>query len=137
MEATTPTTLPPIITDAIALANSTSIGGQPAILANIALANQIFQISLAQDALLLQQRAMGLIVTAATARCVNLITTATEAGDDGTKRVREALDSLKLVFEEMKHANQELVENLQKRSQELTKETKTNAPAPGSKPSAA
>lgn len=65
--------LPENIVDAIAVSNATSIGEQPAILANLALANQIFNINLAQQNALANQQMVFQIELAALAKCVQVI----------------------------------------------------------------
>jgi hypothetical protein len=66
--------LPDEIVQAIAISNAKSIGEQPAILANMALANQILNQNLQQQNLIAQQQAMNQIVMATMAKCVALIT---------------------------------------------------------------
>lgn len=71
--------LPDEIVQSIAISNSKSIGEQPAILANLALANQILNNNLASQMFITQQQAMNQITQATVARVVSLI-----LGDDGT-----------------------------------------------------
>ena len=70
--------LPDEIVQSIAISNAKSIGEQPAILANLALANQILNTNLQQQMVISNQQAMNQIVMATMARCVTLI-----VGDDG------------------------------------------------------
>jgi hypothetical protein len=65
--------LPPGIAEAIAVANATSIGEQPAILANLALANQIANANLAQQYALANQQALFQVQLAMLAKCVEVI----------------------------------------------------------------
>jgi hypothetical protein len=65
--------LPPDIVEAIAIANAKSIGEQPAILANLALANQIFNTNLAQQNAIASQQALFQVTLAATAKCADMI----------------------------------------------------------------
>lgn len=89
--------LPDDIVQSIAISNATSIGSQPAILANLALANQIFNQSLQQQLAISYQQATHLITLAAVARCVNLITTDTAAAPGSADRLQELLAMLKTV----------------------------------------
>lgn len=65
--------LPPDVIQAIAISNAKSIGEQPAVLANLALAQQIFNQNMQQQIALSQQQAMNQVQMAAAARCVTLI----------------------------------------------------------------
>jgi hypothetical protein len=65
--------LPNEIVQAIAISNAKSIGEQPAILANLALAQQIFNQNMQQQIALSQQQAMNQIQMAAAAKCVAII----------------------------------------------------------------
>jgi hypothetical protein len=65
--------LPADILEAIAVSNAKSIGEQPAILANLALANQIANINLAQQQALTAQQAMLQLTLATVAKCVEVI----------------------------------------------------------------
>jgi DNA-binding transcriptional regulator YdaS (Cro superfamily) len=66
--------LPEEIIQSIAIANAKSIGEQPAILANLALANQILNQNLQHQTQIAQQQAFNQIAMATTAKCVSLIT---------------------------------------------------------------
>jgi hypothetical protein len=68
--------LPDDIVQAIAISNAKSIGEQPAILANLALAQQIFNQNMQQQISLSQQQAMNQVQMAAAAKCVALIESA-------------------------------------------------------------
>ncbi|MFC7519344.1 FAD-binding monooxygenase [Xanthomonas populi] len=65
--------LPADIIQAIAISNAKSIGEQPAVLANLALAQQIFNQNMQQQISLSQQQAMNQVQMAAAARCVAMI----------------------------------------------------------------
>lgn len=65
--------LPPDIVQAIAISNAKSIGEQPAVLANLALAQQIFNQNMQQQIALSQQQAMNQVHMATAARAVTLI----------------------------------------------------------------
>jgi len=66
--------LPEEIVQSIAISNAKSIGEQPAILANLALANQILNQNLQHQTQIAQQQAFNQIAMATTAKCVSLIT---------------------------------------------------------------
>src|SRR5512140_3183966 len=72
--------LPADVLQAIAVSNAKSIGEQPAILANLALANQIANINLAQQQALTAQQAMLQLTVATVAKAVEII-----AGIDPSK----------------------------------------------------
>lgn len=65
--------LPKDIVDAIAMSNAMSVGEQPAILANLALADQIFNLNLAQQNALVNQQVIFQIELAALAKCVQVL----------------------------------------------------------------
>lgn len=83
--------LPDEIVQSIAIANAKSIGEQPAILANLALANQILNNNLQQQMLISNQQAMNQITMATMAKCVTLIV----GGKSDSTAVKELLDFLK------------------------------------------
>ena len=76
--------LPDEIVQAIAISNAKSIGEQPAVLANLALANQILNNNLQQQMFISSQQAMNQIVMATMAKCVTLIVGADDAGASAT-----------------------------------------------------
>lgn len=65
--------LPQDIVQSIAISNAKAIGEQPAILANLALAQQIFNQNMQQQISLGQQQAMNQVQMAAAAKCVSII----------------------------------------------------------------
>ncbi|MFL6628035.1 MAG: FAD-binding monooxygenase [Burkholderiaceae bacterium] len=65
--------LPAEIIQAIAISNAKSIGEQPAVLANLALAQQIFNQNMQQQIALSQQQAMNQIQMAAAAKYASMI----------------------------------------------------------------
>lgn len=91
--------LPDSIVQSIAISNAKSIGAQPAILANLALANQIFNTNLQQQMALASQQALNQLVLAITAKCVSLICadglSASGEGQDKIATVRELVGVLK------------------------------------------
>ncbi|MEM9216678.1 MAG: FAD-binding monooxygenase [Cyanobacteria bacterium P01_F01_bin.150] len=68
------TGLPEEILEAIAVSNAKSIGEQPAILSNLALANEIANVNLSQQNALSNQQAMFQLQYATIAKCVEIIT---------------------------------------------------------------
>lgn len=88
--------LPAEIIQSIAISNAKSIGEQPAILANLALANQILNNNLQQQMFISNQQAMNQIVMATMAKCVTLIVS-DDKTPDSAKSVKEILDLLKSV----------------------------------------
>lgn len=85
--------LPAEIVQSIAISNAKSIGEQPAILANLALANQILNNNLQQQMFISNQQAMNQIVMATMAKCVTLIVDSNGKGDPVA--VKEILNFLK------------------------------------------
>lgn len=85
--------LPDSIVQSIAISNAKSIGEQPAILANLALANQILNNNLQQQMLISNQQAMNQITMATMAKCVTLIVGGDGKGDPNS--IKELLDFLK------------------------------------------
>ncbi|HEY8880573.1 MAG TPA: FAD-binding monooxygenase [Roseateles sp.] len=71
--------LPADVVQAIAISNAKSIGEQPAVLANLALAQQIFNQNMQQQIALSQQQAMNQVHMATAARAVTLIEQAGQA----------------------------------------------------------
>lgn len=68
-----PEGLPENILEAIAVSNAKSIAEQPAILANLALANQIANNNLAQQQAIAAQQAMMNVTMATVSKCVEII----------------------------------------------------------------
>ena len=66
--------LPSSIVESIAISNAKSIGEQPAILANMALANQILNNNLQQQITISQQQAMSQLTMATLSKCISVIT---------------------------------------------------------------
>lgn len=71
---TEPAGLPPEVVESISIASASSIGEQPAVLANLALANQIANLNLAQQQALSAHQAMTQLSMATVAKCVEIIT---------------------------------------------------------------
>ncbi|RTL42007.1 MAG: FAD-binding monooxygenase [Burkholderiales bacterium] len=72
--------LPAEIVQAIAISNAKSIGEQPAVLANLALAQQIFNQNMQQQIALSQQQAMNQVHMATAATTASLIAQAGQGG---------------------------------------------------------
>ncbi|GHH57387.1 MULTISPECIES: FAD-binding monooxygenase [Gammaproteobacteria] len=91
--------LPADVIQAIAISNAKSIGEQPAVLANLALAQQIFNQNLQQQISLSQQQAMNQVQMAAAAKCVALIETAGGCKNQGT--IDKMVLDMERIFNEM------------------------------------
>lgn len=89
--------LPNEIVQAIAISNAKSIGEQPAILANLALSNQILNNNLAQQMQLSQQAAINQITLATMSRCVAVITN----GNEDPKSAGELLEKLEQLLKQV------------------------------------
>lgn len=86
--------LPDSIVQSIAISNAKSIGEQPAILANLALANQILNNNLQQQMIISTQQAMSQILMATMAKCVTSIIDGDGSGSSGAA-VAELLKTMK------------------------------------------
>lgn len=97
-------TLPSEVVQAIAISNAKSIGEQPAILANLALAQQIFNQNLQQQIALSQQQAMNQVQMAAAAKSVAVIENSDncknqEAIDQMLKDIEKIIRSMDLLHD--------------------------------------
>ncbi len=81
--------LPADITEALAIVNAASIGGQPAILANLALANQIFNLNLAQQNAIAAQQAMYQLAIVTVGKTVDAISAADLSDPQAVDRLKE------------------------------------------------
>lgn len=79
--------LPDDIVSAIAISNAKSIGEQPAILANLALANQIANTNLMQQNAIQNQQAMFQLQLATVAKCVELIAAINPTNSNATDQI--------------------------------------------------
>ena len=88
--------MPNEIVQSIAIANAKSIGEQPAILANMALANQILNNNLAQQIQISQQQAMSQLSMAALSKCIAVITSndGGETNKDFYKEMKDLVEML-------------------------------------------
>jgi hypothetical protein len=98
--AQTASSLPGDIAQSIAISNAKSIGEQPAILANLALAQQIFNQNMRQQIALSEQQAMNQIRLAAVAKCVAMIDNLTEASQ---ATMEKAGADIKTILQVMEH----------------------------------
>ena len=99
--------LPEQIVESIAIGNAKSIGEQPAILANLALANQVFNTNLQQLIMLNHMQAMNQLTLAVLARCVSLISTNHAGSVDSSKELTAALETLNKFTEAAKKTMQD------------------------------
>lgn len=88
--------LPKEIVESIAIANAKSIGEQPAILANMALANQILNNNLQQQISISQQQAMNQLSMAALSKCIAVITS-TDGGGESAEAFKDAQKLIKIL----------------------------------------
>ncbi|GLQ98827.1 FAD-binding monooxygenase [Dyella mobilis] len=93
-----PAQLPEDIVQSIAIANAKSIGEQPAILANLALAQQIFNQNMQQQISISQQQAMNQVQMAAAAKCVAMIES---AGCKNQSSIEKMEKDIEKIIEEM------------------------------------
>ncbi|MCH6257815.1 hypothetical protein MLD52_14755 [Puniceicoccaceae bacterium K14] len=92
--------LPSEIIESIAISNAKSIGEQPAILANLALANQILNNNLQQQISINQQQAMSQLSMAALSKCIAVITS-----DSSNSADPEAFDDMKKLIQMLANNN--------------------------------
>lgn len=100
MPADSGSSLPTEIVQSIAISNAKSIGEQPAILANLALANQILNINLQNQMSISNQQAMNQIVMATMAKCVTLI-----VGGDGKDASAASVKDMMEVLKTFQHTH--------------------------------
>ncbi len=96
--------LPEDIVEAIAISNAKSIGEQPAILANLALANAIANLNLSQQNAINNQQAMFQLQMATVAKCVEIITSIdpnNPKANDQIEMYRKLMDQLVDIFQKM------------------------------------
>ncbi|GKS92440.1 FAD-binding monooxygenase [Acidovorax sp. SUPP2539] len=93
--------LPADVIQAIAISNAKSIGEQPAILANLALAQQIFNQNMQQQIALSQQQAMNQVQMAAAAKCVTMIEKSDgKQGEPSMERILKDIQEFMKVIQE-------------------------------------
>lgn len=88
--------LPDEIVEAIAISNAKSIGEQPAILANLALANQIANTNLAQQNALQNQQAMFTVQLAMVAKFVELIARVDPSNPSAAEQMQSYKDLMQM-----------------------------------------
>lgn len=79
--------LPEDIVESIAISNAKSIGERPAILSNLALANEIANVNIAQQNAIANQQAMYQLQMAAVSKCVELIVSIDSNSDKAEKQI--------------------------------------------------
>jgi Killing trait len=89
--------LPEDIVEAIAVSNAKSIGEQPAILSNLALANEIANVNLSQQNSIANQQAMFQLQMATVAKCVELIVNI----DPNNPKASDQIEMYKKLMEQM------------------------------------
>lgn len=94
--------LPDQIVESIAISNAKSIGEQPAILSNLALANQVLNTSMQQQMILSQQQTMNQIMMATLAKCVSIITNGGRLSLEDSKEFAAAVDAMNKIYEASK-----------------------------------
>ncbi|MBX3660671.1 MAG: R body protein [Ramlibacter sp.] len=102
--------LPADVVQAIAISNAQSIGEQPAILANMALANQVLNNNLQQQMLISQQQAMNQLAMATLAKAVSMILSVDSGPGAPAGNVKLALElvaSMKQQFVDMQATMQQ------------------------------
>jgi hypothetical protein len=86
--------LPDEIVQSIAISNAKSLEAQPAILANLELAQQVFNQNLRQQNAVAQQQAMNLIRLAVVAKCVSMIESADGNDDSAIEKIGRNAEKL-------------------------------------------
>jgi len=84
--------LPDSIAESIAVSNANSIGEQPAILANLALANQIFNANLAQQNAIQNQQAIFYLQLATIAKSIELVMAIDPKDPNAVERLKMCRD---------------------------------------------
>ncbi len=114
--ATSEGKLPEEVVEAIALSNAFTIGEQPAVLANLALANKIFSANLAQQNAIVNQQVIFQVEFAALAKCLQIILdmspTEPEAVERFTARILEMFEQFHSKVEERFAASQKQMSEL-------------------------
>ncbi len=108
--------LPEDVVEAIALSNAFAVGEQPAILANLALANKIFTANLAQQNAIVNQQVIFQVEFAALAKCLQVLLdinpTEPEAIERVTSRILEMFEQFNSKVEERFVAAQKQLNDL-------------------------
>ncbi len=93
--------LPPDIIEAIAVSNAKSIGEQPAILANLALANQIANTNLSQQNAISNQQAMFQLQMATLSKCVEVILGTDASSTQAMRQMKEFQEFFSQIMEQL------------------------------------
>ena len=99
--------IPDDIVEAIAISNAKAIGEQPAILANLALANQINNNNLAQQNALANQQALFQLQMATIAKCVDIIAAIDPAKAGALNQLESYKNLLAMVLNNINKAGQQ------------------------------
>jgi hypothetical protein len=97
--------LPSDIIEAIAVSNAKSIGEQPAILSNLALANQIANCNLAQQNAISNQQAMFQLQMATLSKCVEVILGADPSSSKSAQQMKALQEFFAQVVSQMSTMN--------------------------------
>jgi len=97
----TDSSLPSDVVEAIAISNAKSIGEQPAILANLALSQQIFNQNMQQQIALSQQSAMNQVQMAAAAKCVSILENNSGSSTDQIEKMQKQIAEMMKQFQKM------------------------------------
>ncbi|HBB88619.1 MAG TPA: hypothetical protein DC047_13490 [Blastocatellia bacterium] len=92
--------IPPDLIEAIASSTAVSVGEQPAILANLALANQIANTNLAQQNAISNQQAMFHLELTIVSKCVELIANISPASATASQQL-EAFQKVMEMFSQL------------------------------------
>ncbi len=107
--------LPKEIINAIAIANAKPVGEQPAILANLALANQILNTNLQQQMEISQQQAINQVTLATMAKAISEITDSSGNPADIQKHIAElekGLEAEQKALNELIQSNKEISDKI-------------------------
>ncbi len=108
--------LPQEIVEAISISNAVSIGEQSAILANLALADQIFNANLAQQNAIVNQQVIFQIELAALSKCIQVLLASNlsdpKAVEQLTSRMLEMFDQFHSKAEERLAASRKQMDDL-------------------------
>lgn len=106
--------LPNDIVESITISNALSVGEQPAVLANLALANEIFNACLAQQDAIVNQQIIFQVKLAAMAKCIQVLMAVNVADPQAVERiadhVTEMFDQLQAKVEERLASGQSQLE---------------------------
>ena len=125
--------IPNNLIEAIANSTAMSVGEQPAILANLALANQIANTNIAQQNALSNQQAMFHLELTIVSKCVEMIASINPAGGSATQQLA-AFQAIMEMFAKMNPAHTAVAQPAPQPQQSQTPPQTTDlTPATGSK----